>query len=78
MTEDFFSPFHLMFLLFAFAITMLPTIVAGVRKVKNFWWIFLINFFLGWTVVGFIVALVWAIRDTPRYVGRIPQPPYNR
>jgi hypothetical protein len=30
--------------------------------------IFLVNFFLGVTVIGWIVALVWALQDRPRYV----------
>ena len=72
MGYDFFNPIHLLILFFAFAINMLPTIVAGARKAKNFWWIFLINFFLGWTIIGFIAALIWAIRDTPRYVVDAP------
>ena len=54
----------------AFVIHFLPTLVAHNRQVKNFWWIFLINFFFGWTLIGWVVALVWALNDRPRYVFR--------
>jgi hypothetical protein len=33
--------------------------------VKSFWWIFLINFFFGWTLIGWVIALVWAFNDMP-------------
>jgi hypothetical protein len=57
----------------------LPTFIAGSRHVQNFWWILLINFFFGWTLIGWVVALIWALNDSPRYVGYIPHPPpYNR
>ncbi len=56
----------------------LPTFIAGSRHVNNFWWIFLVNLFLGWTLVGWVVALLWALRDTPRFAYRYVRPPYNR
>ncbi len=37
----------------------LPTIVA--HNKASFVPIFLVNFFLGWTVVGWIAALMWAL-----------------
>ena len=64
---------------FAFFIHFLPSFVAGSRHVQNFWWIVLINFFFGWTLIGWVIALVWAIRDNPRFAyGYAPPPPYNR
>jgi hypothetical protein len=39
----------------------LPTIIAILRKKTNVAAILLINFLLGWTVVGWIIALVWAV-----------------
>ncbi len=63
----------------AFVVHFLPTFVAGSRHVTNFWWIFLINLFFGWTLIGWVIALVWAASDTPRYVYKYaPPPPYNR
>jgi hypothetical protein len=70
--------FMILFLPFL-ALHFLPAIVAGMRHVRNFGWILVINIFLGWTIVGWIVALIWAIQDQPKYVvGYIPPPPYNR
>jgi Superinfection immunity protein len=40
---------------------MLPWAIAAVRDVKH-WSVFWVNLLLGWTVVGWIVALVMALR----------------
>ena len=76
-----FFPF---FFIPALAIHFLPAIVAGVRRAHNFVWILLINVFLGWTVIGWILALIWAFCDRPRYhytyyppYPPYPRPPYN-
>jgi len=39
-----------------------PTIVATIRKAPNTRAVVVINFLLGWTVVGWIAALVMACR----------------
>jgi len=39
----------------------LPTIVAFSRKRSNREAILVLNIFLGWTFVGWVVALVWAM-----------------
>jgi hypothetical protein len=62
---------HLIFalLLIPFgAIHFLPTIIAALRQSRSVVGIFLVNLFLGWTVIGWIVALVWALRSEPKYV----------
>ena len=46
--------------LFGIALYLLPTIVAVARGKKNILGIVLVNILLGWTLVGWIVALVWA------------------
>lgn len=46
------------FLLFLTFLYFLPTIV-GHNK-RNVLAIFIVNFFFGWTVIGWIVAMVWA------------------
>jgi hypothetical protein len=43
------------------AVYFLPTIIAAVRHHRNTLAIFLINFFLGWTFIGWIGALVWSV-----------------
>ncbi len=45
---------------FGFLIYFLPTIVALVRHKRNTLSILLLNLFLGWTLIGWIIALVWA------------------
>ncbi len=40
---------------------LLPTSVAGIRDHRNVAGIFLLNLFLGWTVLGWIGALIWAV-----------------
>lgn len=61
----------------AFVIHFLPTFVAGSRHVTSFWWIFLLNFFFGWTLIGWLIALIWALSDRPKF-GYGPVQPYNR
>lgn len=53
----------------------LPVIIAGSRHVRNFWWIVLLNVLFGWTLIGWVVALVWALRDDPEYRGAQMQAP---
>ncbi len=40
---------------------LLPTTVAGIRNHKNGAGIFLLNLLLGWTILGWIAALVWSV-----------------
>lgn len=44
-------------LLFAYAV---PTIVTLARKIRNGPAIIVVNVLLGWSIIGWIVALVWA------------------
>ncbi|MFJ1897417.1 MULTISPECIES: superinfection immunity protein [unclassified Streptomyces] len=41
-----------------------PTVVAFARGVSNSGSVFVLNLFLGWTVVGWVVALAMAVRST--------------
>lgn len=40
---------------------MLPWAIAAVRDVKH-WGVFWLNLLLGWTIVGWIIALVLSLR----------------
>lgn len=47
----------------------LPTI-AGIRK-RNASAIFILNLLLGWSIIGWVIALVWAMtKDTEHHAGR--------
>ena len=50
------------------AIHFLPTIVAAIRNSRHLLAIFLINLFLSWTGIGWIVALIWAFTSEPKWV----------
>jgi hypothetical protein len=51
---------------FGFVMYFLPSIVGLARSKRNLGSIFLLNLFLGWTVVGWVVAMVWAVKaDVP-------------
>ncbi len=54
----------------------LPTIIAGLRRSTMTLWVALIDLLLGWTVVGWIVALVMAIASARRQPnGQTPPAP---
>jgi hypothetical protein len=49
-----------------FVVYFLPSIVALARQKRDLVSILLLNFFLGWTAIGWVVALIWAVKvDTP-------------
>ena len=51
---------------FGFVMYFLPSIVALARNKRDIAGIVLLNFFLGWTMIGWVVALVWAVKtDVP-------------
>lgn len=45
-----------------FALYFLPYIIARYRKHKDATAISVVNLFLGWTFIGWVVALVWAVK----------------
>jgi hypothetical protein len=57
------------FLGFGFVMYFLPSIVALARSKRDIIAIVLLNLFLGWTMIGWVVALVWACKtDVPMVV----------
>jgi Superinfection immunity protein len=60
--------FHFFFGL-PFVMYFLPSIIALARSKRDLLAIFLLNLFLGWSIIGWIVALVWAAKnDVPAMV----------
>lgn len=55
----------LVLVLIGAAFYFIPTIIAFVKKTPNKISILVINFFLGWSLIGWVVALAMAFRDTP-------------
>ena len=47
----------------ALVVYWVPAVTAWVRHVPNKGSVFVVNLFLGWTVIGWIVALAMAMRD---------------
>jgi hypothetical protein len=65
----FFFPFFGFGLGIPFLMYFLPSIIALARGKRDIVAIILLNLFLGWSVIGWIVALVWAVKhDAPMYV----------
>jgi hypothetical protein len=56
------------FLLVVFGLYFLPAIIAMARQTHNSTGILLLNLFLGWTVIGWVLALLLALCSAPYYV----------
>ena len=66
---------HLLALFFApvfgcgFILYFLPAIIAFARGKRDAGAILVLNFLLGWTAIGWVIALVWALKqDVPAMV----------
>ena len=68
---------------FMLSLYMVPTIIALFRGHSRRGWIALLNFTSGWTGIGWIVALVWAVSTErvdqvpPVQMVSIPQPAHR-
>lgn len=53
------------FILFAIGLVIyfIPTFVAHNRQHKQQSSIVILNVFLGWTFVGWVIALIWAVKE---------------
>ncbi len=56
-----FTILELLLVVLIFVFYFLPTLIAFLRQHKNKLAIFLLNLFLGWTVLGWVVSLVWSV-----------------
>jgi type VI protein secretion system component VasK len=65
-----FNGYHLAILFFTVIgsvwLYLLPSAIAYSRYHKNFTLIFLLNLFLGLSVLGWLVALVWSLTNAKR------------
>jgi hypothetical protein len=51
---------------FGFVLYFLPTIIAFARSKRDAVSILVLNLLLGWTAIGWVIALVWALKqDVP-------------
>ena len=53
--------FLVIFILLLCALYLLPTFIAFSRDHRNRWIIFIVNIVFGATVLGWLIALVWAM-----------------
>lgn len=65
-----FFHFPLLFLILSLFFYFLPAYLA--RNKANFSAILLLDLFLGWTFIGWIIALVWALSSEPQPQGTAP------
>jgi hypothetical protein len=56
-----FTILELLLVVLIFVFYFLPTLIAFLRQHKNKLAIFLLNLLLGWTVLGWVVSLVWSV-----------------
>jgi hypothetical protein len=60
---DHFSIWHWVVALLALLVYFMPTFIAHRRAHPRKIPILLVNLFLGWTGIGWIAALIWALRS---------------
>lgn len=53
----------LMFIIGSIALYILPSIIASQKDKKNKDAITILNLLIGWTVIGWIISLVWACME---------------
>ena len=58
-----FGTFEWIIVVFMLLPYFLPTIIAMIRNHSSAGGIFALNFFLGWTAIGWVIALVWALKQ---------------
>ena len=55
------SLLEIVLIVLIFSLYFLPFLIASLRQHKNILAIFLLNFALGWTFLGWIVVLIWSV-----------------
>ena len=65
-----FFPFHPLFWILSLLFYFLPAFLA--RHKRNFTGILVLNILAGWTFIGWIIALVWAVSSEPELQAPVP------
>lgn len=55
-----------LFVLIAAAVYLLPTVVALARGHRNRASIMVVNIMLGWTLLGWVISMTWAVAAAPQ------------
>lgn len=63
MTEFFGLILVLILIVLGLAIYFLPSLIAYYYKDKNSIWIFVLTLLTGWSTIGWVVALIWAVLE---------------
>jgi len=61
------------FIVLAIVFYFLPALIADKRKVAAAGTIAWVNFFFGWTILGWIAALIWAVAEAPIAPAALPR-----
>lgn len=56
------------FVLVTALVYFLPTVIALARGHHNGFAIFLTNLLLGWTLIGWVIALIWSVTASERRI----------
>lgn len=55
---------------FGFVLYFLPSIIAIARSKRDTTAILVLNLLLGWTAIGWVIALVWALKEDVQVLAR--------
>ena len=55
------------FLAVSIVMYFIPTLLARIREVQHTVALFALNLLLGWTVIGWVAAIIWALRGGKKY-----------
>ncbi len=53
-------------------IYFIPYMVASYRRSRNTLWVFIINLFFGWSLIGWVAALIMAFMGDTYQIGQCP------
>lgn len=51
------------YILCCFSVYLLPAGIAGLRNHKDTGAIFMLNLLLGWSIIAWIISLVWSLKN---------------